>query len=162
WPAPPCSAGTGRGRPSRRSGGRPPATRISPPSPTSGVSVVDTDEAHMARAVALAASVHGTTAPNPWVGCVVVATTGDRFEGATAPPGGPHAEATALAAAGQLARGATLYTTLEPCAHVGRTPPCADAIVAAGVGRVVVAVLDPDANVAGRGVAGLRQAGVTV
>jgi len=116
----------------------------------------------MARAVALAASVHGTTAPNPWVGCVVVATTGDRFEGATAPPGGPHAEATALAAAGQLARGATLYTTLEPCAHVGRTPPCADAIVAAGVGRVVVAVLDPDANVAGRGVAGLRQAGVTV
>ncbi len=124
--------------------------------------MVDTDEAHMARAVALAGSVHGTTAPNPWVGCVVVTATGTQFEGATAPPGGAHAEIAALRQAGGEARGATLFTTLEPCAHVGRTPPCVDAIVAAGVARVVVGVLDPDPNVAGRGVAGLREAGITV
>ncbi len=76
------------------------------------------------------------------------------FEGATAPPGGPHAEVTALARAGELhARGATLFTTLEPCAHHGRTPPCTDAIIAAGVARVVIAVEDPDPQVAGQGVA---------
>jgi len=121
-----------------------------------------TDDAYMARAVELAGAVHGATAPNPWVGCVVVATTGDTFEGATAPPGGPHAEVTALQLAGDRARGATLYTTLEPCPHFGRTPPCADAVVAAGVARVVVGVLDPDPNVSGRGVARLRDAGVQV
>ncbi|HVX21767.1 MAG TPA: bifunctional diaminohydroxyphosphoribosylaminopyrimidine deaminase/5-amino-6-(5-phosphoribosylamino)uracil reductase RibD [Acidimicrobiales bacterium] len=129
--------------------------------PTTGDRARD-DEAHMARAVALAGSVHGATAPNPWVGCVVVTAAGDRFEGATAPPGGPHAEVTALRAAGQLARGGTLYTTLEPCAHVGRTGPCADAVADAGVARVVVGVLDPDPNVSGRGVALLREAGVAV
>ncbi len=120
------------------------------------------DGAHMARAVALADAVRGTTSPNPWVGCVVVSATGDAFEGATAPPGGPHAEVTALALAGPEARGATLYTTLEPCCHQGRTPPCVEAVLAAGVARVVVGVLDPDPQVAGQGVARLEAAGVAV
>ena len=133
------------------------------------------DAEHMRRAMALAASVRSTTAPNPWVGCVVVPagsapTDADAdagadatvFEGATAPPGGPHAEVTALRAAGDLARGATLVVTLEPCAHQGRTPPCTDAIIEAGVARVVIGVEDPDPKVAGRGVAALRAAGVEV
>jgi diaminohydroxyphosphoribosylaminopyrimidine deaminase / 5-amino-6-(5-phosphoribosylamino)uracil reductase len=126
------------------------------------------DAEHMRRAMALAASVRSTTAPNPWVGCVVVpagsdATSGATvFEGATAPPGGAHAEVTALLAAGELARGATLVVTLEPCAHQGRTPPCTDAIIDAGVARVVVGVEDPDPQVAGRGMAALRAAGIEV
>jgi len=125
--------------------------------------VVDrSDRAHMTRALALADGVRGATAPNPWVGAVVVTRTGTVFEGATAPPGGPHAEVTALGRAGPDARGATLYTTLEPCDHHGRTPPCVDAIVDAGVARVVVGVLDPDHQVAGRGAARLRAAGVEV
>ena len=114
----------------------------------------------MARAVELAAAVRATTSPNPWVGCVVVAQDGSVFEAATAPPGGLHAEAAALAAAGGRARGATLYCTLEPCPHHGRTPPCTDAIVAAGVARVVVGTEDPDPRVRGRGLARLREAGV--
>ncbi|HEX3947088.1 MAG TPA: bifunctional diaminohydroxyphosphoribosylaminopyrimidine deaminase/5-amino-6-(5-phosphoribosylamino)uracil reductase RibD [Acidimicrobiales bacterium] len=122
----------------------------------------DTDEEHMALAVALAGSVHGTTAPNPWVGCVVASPSGELFEGATAPPGGPHAEVAALRAAGAAAGGSTLFTTLEPCAHFGRTPPCADAILAAGVTRVVIGILDPDPNVSGKGAARLRDAGLTV
>lgn len=120
------------------------------------------DVVYMARAVALGGTVHGTTAPNPWVGCVLVSPSGQIYEGATAPPGGPHAEVAALRAAGADARGATLYTTLEPCAHQGRTPPCVDAVLAAGVARVVVGVLDPDPHVAGRGVALLDEAGVAV
>jgi diaminohydroxyphosphoribosylaminopyrimidine deaminase / 5-amino-6-(5-phosphoribosylamino)uracil reductase len=120
------------------------------------------DGAHMARAVALADAVRGTTSPNPWVGAVVVSPTGATFEGATAPPGGPHAEVAALALAGPDARGGTLYTTLEPCCHHGRTPPCVDAVLAAGVSRVVVGVLDPDPQVAGQGVARLEAAGVAV
>jgi diaminohydroxyphosphoribosylaminopyrimidine deaminase/5-amino-6-(5-phosphoribosylamino)uracil reductase len=118
----------------------------------------------MRRAIVLAAEVRARTAPNPWVGAVVVppGAAGQTYEGATAPPGGPHAEVTALAAAGAAARGATLYVTLEPCAHHGRTPPCTDAIIEAGVARVVVGVEDPDPQVAGRGLAALRAAGVEV
>jgi diaminohydroxyphosphoribosylaminopyrimidine deaminase/5-amino-6-(5-phosphoribosylamino)uracil reductase len=131
------------------------------PNPSPAERARTEDLAAMHRALALAASVRGATAPNPWVGCVVDGAAG-RFEGATAPPGGPHAEASALAAAGAGARGATLVTTLEPCCHHGRTPPCTDAIVAAGVRRVVVGVLDPDPQVAGGGVRALRAAGVEV
>jgi diaminohydroxyphosphoribosylaminopyrimidine deaminase/5-amino-6-(5-phosphoribosylamino)uracil reductase len=125
------------------------------------------DVEHMRRALAQAATVRSTTAPNPWVGSVVVPSdpgsdAGNVFAGATAPPGGPHAEVTALAAAGESARGATLYVTLEPCAHHGRTPPCTDAIIAAGVARVVVGIEDPDEQVAGRGIAALRAAGIDV
>jgi diaminohydroxyphosphoribosylaminopyrimidine deaminase/5-amino-6-(5-phosphoribosylamino)uracil reductase len=123
------------------------------------------DRARMLRAVELAAAVRGTTSPNPWVGCVIVATGGEVFEGATHPPGGHHAEAAALAAAavaGADLSGATAYVTLEPCSHHGRTPPCADALVAAGVGRVVVGLADPDPRVAGRGLGRLRDAGVEV
>ena len=123
------------------------------------------DEQFMHRAIAAGDSVRGTTAPNPWVGCVVVSGVDPSqiFEGATAPPGGPHAEITALSRAGALhARGATLFTTLEPCAHHGRTPPCTDAIITAGVARVVIAVEDPDPQVAGKGVERLRAAGIEV
>lgn len=116
----------------------------------------------MGRAFALARGVLGTTSPNPAVGAVIV--SGGRIvgEGATAPPGGAHAEAAALRQAGKLARGATLYTTLEPCAHYGRTPPCTDAIIEAGVAAVVIASLDPDTQVDGQGLAQLREAGVEV
>jgi diaminohydroxyphosphoribosylaminopyrimidine deaminase/5-amino-6-(5-phosphoribosylamino)uracil reductase len=121
---------------------------------------------HMRRAIALAEGVRGSTTPNPWVGCVIVPAdgAGPNYEGATAPPGGPHAEVTALvgALADDRARGATLFTTLEPCAHTGRTPPCTDAIIAAGLARVVIGIEDPDAQVAGRGVAALRAAGIEV
>jgi len=119
----------------------------------------------MRRAIAVADSVRGTTAPNPWVGCVIVSghDPAQVFEGATAPPGGPHAEVTALARAGELhARGSTLFTTLEPCVHHGRTPPCTDAVIAAGVARVVIAVEDPDPHVAGRGAEAHRAAGIDV
>ncbi len=117
------------------------------------------DEEAMGRAVALAAEVRATTSPNPWVGCVIEP---GGFGGATQPPGGPHAEAVALAAAAEAARGATLFTTLEPCAHRGRTPPCVDAIVAAGIGRVVVGIADPDPQVSGAGVRALQAAGIDV
>jgi diaminohydroxyphosphoribosylaminopyrimidine deaminase/5-amino-6-(5-phosphoribosylamino)uracil reductase len=120
------------------------------------------DAEPMDRAIALAASVRTSTSPNPWVGCVLEATDGRWFEGATAPPGGPHAEAAALDAAGDAARGATVWVTLEPCSHHGRTPPCADALVDAGVARVVVGIEDPDPKVAGAGIARLRAGGVAV
>jgi len=113
----------------------------------------------MGRAIRMAATVRAITSPNPWVGCVVEP---GGYEAATAPPGGPHAEVAALAAAGDRARGATLYSTLEPCSHHGRTPPCVDAIVTAGVARVVVGVVDPDPHVRGAGVRALRAAGVQV
>ncbi len=125
------------------------------------------DVQHMRRAMALAATVRGGTAPNPWVGCVIfppahASSVATFFEGATAPPGGPHAEVAALAKAGDAARDATLYATLEPCVHHGRTPPCTDAIIGAGVARVVIGIRDPDDRVAGRGVAALRDAGIEV
>jgi diaminohydroxyphosphoribosylaminopyrimidine deaminase / 5-amino-6-(5-phosphoribosylamino)uracil reductase len=117
----------------------------------------------MRRAIELAAEVRACTSPNPWVGAVVVDTAGEVVgEGATAPPPGPHAEVTALGAAGERAAGGTLYVTLEPCSHHGRTRPCVDAVLAAGVKRVVAGVADPDPHVDGRGVAALREAGVEV
>lgn len=119
------------------------------------------DAGHMARAVELAASVRHRTSPNPWVGCVVRADAAT-FEGATSAPGGPHAEAVALAAAGARAAGATVYTTLEPCSKHGRTPPCVDALLAGGVARVVVAMADPDRGERGAGIAALRRGGVVV
>ncbi|MDQ4070808.1 MAG: bifunctional diaminohydroxyphosphoribosylaminopyrimidine deaminase/5-amino-6-(5-phosphoribosylamino)uracil reductase RibD [Actinomycetota bacterium] len=117
------------------------------------------DEAHMRRAMAVAAAVRTTTPPNPWVGSVVEP---GGFQGATSPPGGPHAEVVALKAAGDAARGATMYVTLEPCSHTGRTPPCVEWIVDAGIARVVVGIEDPDERVRGAGIRALRAAGVTV
>src|SRR5437588_9800331 len=116
-------------------------------------------EGAMRRAVDLAASVRASTSPNPWVGCVI---DPGGFEGATQPPGGPHAEIVALEQAGEAARGATLVVTLEPCAHHGRTPPCVDAIIEAGISRVVVGIEDPDPLVSGKGIARLREAGIEV
>jgi len=106
----------------------------------------------------------GRTAPNPSVGAVVAdPATGEILARAVTAPGGrPHAEPLVLAQAGDRARGATLYVTLEPCSHHGQTAPCADAIVAAGIARVVVAIEDPDPRVAGRGLARLRAAGIDV
>jgi diaminohydroxyphosphoribosylaminopyrimidine deaminase/5-amino-6-(5-phosphoribosylamino)uracil reductase len=124
------------------------------------MAVDDHDLSHMRRALALGAGARAISPPNPWVGCVIVTAEGHTFEGSTQAVGGPHAEAVALAAAGPAARGATVYVTLEPCSHHGRTPPCADALVEAGVSRVVVGLTDPDARVAGRGIERLRAAGV--
>ncbi len=131
------------------------------------LSHVEQLQAWMRRALALATAVHGTTSPNPAVGCLVIALdgggfAGEVFEGATQPPGGPHAEIVALTQAGTRAHGATLVTTLEPCAHTGRTGPCTQAIIAAGVAHVVVAVTDPDHQVNGAGVAELQAAGIDV
>jgi diaminohydroxyphosphoribosylaminopyrimidine deaminase/5-amino-6-(5-phosphoribosylamino)uracil reductase len=122
----------------------------------------DVDLRYMRLALAGAATVRLLTAPNPWVGAVLVAADGRVFQGATSEPGGPHAEIDALGKAGAAASGATMYVTLEPCSHHGRTGPCAEAVVAAGVARVVVAVEDPDPMVAGRGLAVLRAGGVQV
>ena len=118
----------------------------------------------MRIAVGLARRGHGRTAPNPSVGAVVAdAATGELIAcGRTADGGRPHAETVALAKAGARAKGATLYVSLEPCAHHGRTPPCADAIVAAGIARVVTGVGDPNPSVAGKGHEILRRAGIEV
>ncbi|AUL48483.1 riboflavin biosynthesis protein RibD [Bordetella trematum] len=119
----------------------------------------------MRRALALAQGVIHTTSPNPRVGCVIVRDGQVLGEGATQPPGGPHAEVMALRAAqaaGHALAGATVYVTLEPCSHFGRTPPCADALVAAAPARVVVALGDPNPSVAGKGCARLRAAGIRV
>ena len=121
------------------------------------------DQAAMAEAVALGERGRLTAPPNPWVGCVVVAADGQVVgRGFHRRAGEPHAEVHALREAGDRARGASAYVTLEPCAHQGRTPPCAPALVEAGVSRVVVAVLDPDEKVAGRGIEILRAAGIAV
>lgn len=121
-----------------------------------------TDEQLMARAIEAAWSARRWAAPNPWVGAALLTADRQVHTGATSTPPGPHAEVHALAAAGTGARGATIAVTLEPCAHHGRTPPCADALIAAGVSRVLVGVLDPDRRVAGRGVERLRHAGIEV
>jgi diaminohydroxyphosphoribosylaminopyrimidine deaminase / 5-amino-6-(5-phosphoribosylamino)uracil reductase len=126
------------------------------------VTVSAAERAGMARARDLGASALGTTSPNPAVGAVVLAPDGGIVgEGATQPPGGPHAEMRALAQAGERARGGTVVVTLEPCAHTGRTGPCADALIAAGVARVVVAVPEPT-ELAGGGAERLRAAGIDV
>jgi diaminohydroxyphosphoribosylaminopyrimidine deaminase / 5-amino-6-(5-phosphoribosylamino)uracil reductase len=121
------------------------------------------DLAHMHHALTLAGRALGRVAPNPAVGCVIVSLDGRVVgRGHTQDGGRPHAETVALAQAGEAARGATAYVTLEPCAHLGKTPPCADALVAAGIKRVVAAVEDPDPRVKGGGFAKLREAGVAV
>lgn len=120
------------------------------------------DEAAMRRALELAARGRGFVEPNPLVGAVVALQGQVVGEGWHERFGGPHAEIGALRAAGPRAAGGTLYVTLEPCSHHGKTPPCTDAILAAGVARVVVAAGDPFPEVAGRGIAALRQAGIAV
>ena len=120
------------------------------------------DTEHMRAALALARRGLGNTWPNPSVGCVIVRDDRVVGRGTTAPGGRPHAERIALDAAGTAARGATVYVTLEPCSHHGQTPPCADALIAAGVRRVVVACVDPFPAVDGAGLARLRAAGIEV
>jgi diaminohydroxyphosphoribosylaminopyrimidine deaminase/5-amino-6-(5-phosphoribosylamino)uracil reductase len=120
------------------------------------------DRRYMALALALAARGLGRVWPNPAVGCVIVKDGQIVGRGWTQPGGRPHAESVALVQAGSAARGATAFVSLEPCAHVGHTPPCADALVAAGVARVVSALQDPDARVAGQGHARMKGAGITV
>lgn len=120
------------------------------------------DEFYLARAFELARLGRFTTAPNPNVGCVIVRDGQIVGEGYHLRAGEPHAEVHALRMAGELACGATAYVTLEPCSHHGRTPPCADALAAAGVRRVVAAMQDPNPQVAGRGLYRLQQAGIEV
>jgi diaminohydroxyphosphoribosylaminopyrimidine deaminase / 5-amino-6-(5-phosphoribosylamino)uracil reductase len=120
------------------------------------------DQRFMQLALTLGRRGQGRTWPNPAVGAVVVKDGVIVGRGWTQPGGRPHAEPEALARAGDAARGATLYVTLEPCSHVGKSPPCADAIIAAGIARVVSAIEDPNPEVAGRGHARLRAAGITV
>ncbi len=116
----------------------------------------------MGRAVAEGDRARFRARPNPWVGAVVVTIDGASFTGATEMPGGRHAERVALDEAGPAARGATMYVTLEPCAHHGRTAPCADAVIEAGIERVVIGLSDPDPRVAGAGMARMRDAGLCV
>ena len=120
------------------------------------------DQRFMQLALTLGRRGQGRTWPNPAVGAVVVKDGVIVGRGWTQPGGRPHAEPEALARAGEAARGATLYVTLEPCSHVGKSPPCVDAVVAAGIARVVSAIEDPNPEVAGRGHAKLRAAGITV
>jgi diaminohydroxyphosphoribosylaminopyrimidine deaminase/5-amino-6-(5-phosphoribosylamino)uracil reductase len=141
----------------RRSRGR----ALSPSRLVPGKVVVD-DEAYLERALGLAERGRGLTSPNPLVGAVVVAEGRIRGEGFHHGPGRAHAEIVALEEAGDDARGATLYTTLEPCDHFGRTPPCTRAIAGAGVARVVSAMRDPNPVVDGRGFAALEAVGIEV
>lgn len=116
----------------------------------------------MHRAVDAAVTARTRTAPNPWVGAALLTVDGTVHTGATEAPGGHHAEIVALHSAGTNAVGSTLATTLEPCSHIGRTGPCTEAIIDAGVARIIVAIDDPDTNVAGTGIARLRDAGIEV
>lgn len=120
------------------------------------------DRRFMGAALRLARWNTGLTATNPSVACLIVRDGAIIGSGITAPGGRPHAETQALAEAGEAARGATAYVTLEPCSHHGKTPPCADALIQAGLARVVVSVTDPDSRVSGRGLALLREAGIAV
>src|SRR5450432_3457918 len=121
-----------------------------------------TDHTHMAHALRLAELGLYTTQPNPRVGCVIAHDAEVVGEGWHQRAGEPHAEVFALRAADDRARGATAYVTLEPCAHTGRTPPCVEPLIAAGVGRVVCASIDPNPKVAGSGIRRLHAAGVAV
>jgi diaminohydroxyphosphoribosylaminopyrimidine deaminase/5-amino-6-(5-phosphoribosylamino)uracil reductase len=121
-----------------------------------------TDFAHMRAALALAQRGLGITWPNPSVGCVIVRDGRVVGRGTTQPGGRPHAERVALAMAGDQARGATVYVTLEPCCHTGRSPPCTEALIEAGIARVVVATGDPDPRVNGQGLVQLQAAGIVV
>jgi diaminohydroxyphosphoribosylaminopyrimidine deaminase / 5-amino-6-(5-phosphoribosylamino)uracil reductase len=123
---------------------------------------VDQDIQWMREAIALGERGRLTAPPNPWVGSLIVDPAGLSGEGWHVRPGEPHAEVVALRSAGSRATGATLYATLEPCCHVGRTPPCADAIIRAGIRRVVVGIEDPDEKVRGNGITLLRRAGIEV
>lgn len=120
------------------------------------------DHAFMRRAIDLGELGRVTAPPNPWVGCVVVKEGKVVGEGFHEAPGKPHAEINALQQAGDGAEGATLYVTLEPCIHHGRTPPCVDALLQSRVSRVVIGIEDPDENVRGQGIAKLREAGLDV
>src|SRR5258708_3166550 len=121
-----------------------------------------TDIAFMRSALELARRGLGTVWPNPAVGCVIVRDGAVVGRGWTQPGGRPHAETEALDQAGAAARGATAYVSLEPCSHWGKTPPCADALIAAGLRRVVVALEDPDPRVSGAGIERLRAAALDV
>ncbi|MDF7667193.1 bifunctional diaminohydroxyphosphoribosylaminopyrimidine deaminase/5-amino-6-(5-phosphoribosylamino)uracil reductase RibD [Orbaceae bacterium ESL0727] len=124
--------------------------------------ITETDLFYMQKALALAKLGRFTTTPNPSVGCVIVKDNQIIGEGYHRRAGGPHAEVYALQMAGPCAQNATVYVTLEPCSHFGRTPPCANALIQAGVKRVVVAMQDPNPNVAGNGLARLSKAGIMV
>lgn len=119
------------------------------------------DADYMGRAINAADAARLVAPPNPWVGAAIASGT-HVFTGATSQFGGPHAEVNAIAEAGDEAKGATLYSTLEPCCHHGQTGPCTDAIIEAGISRVVVALTDPDPLVAGKGITALREAGIEV
>ena len=116
----------------------------------------------MALALSLGQRGQGSVWPNPAVGCVIVQGARIVGRGWTQPGGRPHAETMALAQAGDLAKRATVFVTLEPCAHHGATPPCAEALIAAGIARCVVAISDPDPRVSGKGIAKLQAAGIEV
>lgn len=124
------------------------------------------DERFMAAAIRLALRHRGLTAENPSVGALIIAGSGEEAEivgcGVTASGGRPHAERMALAEAGIRAQGATAYVTLEPCAHYGNTPPCAEALITAGIKRVVIGAVDPDIRVAGKGISRMKDAGIEV
>lgn len=124
------------------------------------MSFTEIDRSFMQQALRLAAKGRGRTHPNPMVGCVIVKNGNVVGAGYHQRAGEPHAEVHALNVAGENARGATAYVTLEPCAHHGRTPPCADALIAAGLSRVVAAMVDPDPRTAGKGLERLREAGI--
>ena len=120
------------------------------------------DHSYMRMALECAQSVKGITIPNPAVGAVIVKNDRVIATGATSRCGGPHAEKVALGKAGEQSRGATMYVTLEPCCHFGRTPPCTEAVISAGIHRVVTAIRDPNPLVAGKGIARLRRHGIAV
>lgn len=136
---------------------------LSPPPQSPPLMPFDSPESVMRHAIQLAQRGLGSVEPNPPVGAVLVDERGNLIsEGWHQRFGGPHAEVHALAAAGELARGATLYCTLEPCSHQGKTPPCAPAVIAAGIRRVVIGTRDPAPHVDGRGIKLLREAGIEV